>query len=166
MPSSLLAPVYVTEFQTTETYSSVDLNQGFWEELIAYFPFILHGPHRKRRVQLFFYCCVRPLIQRVQRDFSPECEAGQSHSFSAEVKNIGIYLPSPIRLHTVVNKHRENQQLKPEAYPCYFLVYTNILRHGTVYIWICFSHWKLFPSPTNQLNYLKIWQNADVFIII
>jgi hypothetical protein len=31
----------------------------FWEELIACFPFIWHVSHRKRRVQQFFYCCVR-----------------------------------------------------------------------------------------------------------
>jgi hypothetical protein len=33
-------------------------NNKFWEELIAYFPFIRHGPHRKRRVRQFYYCCV------------------------------------------------------------------------------------------------------------
>jgi hypothetical protein len=26
----------------------------FWEELIAYFPFIWHGPHKKRRLRQFF----------------------------------------------------------------------------------------------------------------
>jgi hypothetical protein len=32
-------------------------NNKFWEELIAYFSLIRHGPHRKRRVQkLFFFC--------------------------------------------------------------------------------------------------------------
>jgi hypothetical protein len=30
----------------------------FWEELIVYFPSIRHGPHRKRRVKQFFYCCM------------------------------------------------------------------------------------------------------------
>jgi hypothetical protein len=30
----------------------------FWGEIIAYFPFIRHGPHIKRRLQQFFYCCV------------------------------------------------------------------------------------------------------------
>jgi hypothetical protein len=29
-------------------------NSTFWEELIAYFPLIQHGPHRKRRLQQFF----------------------------------------------------------------------------------------------------------------
>jgi hypothetical protein len=33
-------------------------NKKFWEEIIAYFPLIRHGPHWKRRVQQFFYCCV------------------------------------------------------------------------------------------------------------
>jgi hypothetical protein len=33
------------------------LNKKFWEELIAYFP-LIHQPHRKRRVQQFFYYCV------------------------------------------------------------------------------------------------------------
>jgi hypothetical protein len=27
----------------------------FWEELIAYFPFMQHGLHRKRRLQQYFY---------------------------------------------------------------------------------------------------------------
>jgi hypothetical protein len=35
-----------------------DINKKFWEELIAYFPLIRHGLHRKRRIQQFFYCCV------------------------------------------------------------------------------------------------------------
>jgi hypothetical protein len=30
------------------------LNKKLWEKLIAYFPLILHGPHRKRRLQQFF----------------------------------------------------------------------------------------------------------------
>jgi predicted phosphatase len=30
----------------------------FWAELIAYFPFIWHGRHRKRHVQKLFYFCV------------------------------------------------------------------------------------------------------------
>jgi hypothetical protein len=29
-----------------------------WEELIAYFPLIRYGQHRKRCVEQFFYCCV------------------------------------------------------------------------------------------------------------
>jgi hypothetical protein len=33
-------------------------NKKFWEELIAYFPLIRHGPHTKRGVQQFFYCCM------------------------------------------------------------------------------------------------------------
>jgi hypothetical protein len=34
------------------------INKKFSEELIAYFPSIRHGPHRKRRVRQFFYYCV------------------------------------------------------------------------------------------------------------
>jgi hypothetical protein len=30
------------------------LNKKFWEELIAYFPFIRHGANIKRRLQKFF----------------------------------------------------------------------------------------------------------------
>jgi hypothetical protein len=30
------------------------INQRFWEELIAYFPLIRHGPHRKRLLQQSF----------------------------------------------------------------------------------------------------------------
>jgi hypothetical protein len=29
-------------------------NKKFWEELIAYFPLIRHGPHRERRLRRFF----------------------------------------------------------------------------------------------------------------
>jgi hypothetical protein len=35
-----------------------DINKKFWEELIAYFPLIRHGSHRKWRVQQFLYSCV------------------------------------------------------------------------------------------------------------
>jgi hypothetical protein len=33
-------------------------NKKFWEELVAYFPLIRHGPHGKRDVQQLFSCCV------------------------------------------------------------------------------------------------------------
>jgi hypothetical protein len=33
-------------------------NKKFWDELMAYFPLKWHGPHRKWRLQQFFYCCV------------------------------------------------------------------------------------------------------------
>jgi hypothetical protein len=33
-------------------------NKKFWEELIACFPLIRHGTHRKPRIQQFVYCCV------------------------------------------------------------------------------------------------------------
>lgn len=33
-------------------------SKKFWEELTAYFTSITHGPHRKRRVQQFYNCCV------------------------------------------------------------------------------------------------------------
>jgi hypothetical protein len=32
------------------------LNKKLWEELIAYFLLILHGPHIKQCIQQFFYC--------------------------------------------------------------------------------------------------------------
>jgi hypothetical protein len=34
-------------------YGVAYLNKKFWEELIAYFPLIRHGPHRKRPLQQF-----------------------------------------------------------------------------------------------------------------
>jgi hypothetical protein len=34
------------------------INKKFWEEVITYFPLILHGLHRERRVQWFFYYCM------------------------------------------------------------------------------------------------------------
>jgi hypothetical protein len=30
-------------------------NKKFWEELMAYFPLIQHGPHRKRHLQQFLF---------------------------------------------------------------------------------------------------------------
>jgi hypothetical protein len=39
--------------------STVYTNKKFWEELIAHFPSTRYGPHRKRRPQQFFYCCMR-----------------------------------------------------------------------------------------------------------
>jgi hypothetical protein len=33
----------------------VIMNKHFWKELIAYFPLIRHGLHRKRLVQQFYY---------------------------------------------------------------------------------------------------------------
>jgi hypothetical protein len=48
----------VIEFQMcVEEWLVVD-NKEFWEELIAYFSLIPHAPHRKRRVQQLFYCCM------------------------------------------------------------------------------------------------------------
>jgi hypothetical protein len=35
-----------------------NINNKLCEELIAYFPLILHGPHRKRSVRNLFYCCL------------------------------------------------------------------------------------------------------------
>jgi hypothetical protein len=35
------------------------INKKFWKELIACYPLIWHGPHRKRHVQRLFYCCMR-----------------------------------------------------------------------------------------------------------
>jgi hypothetical protein len=34
------------------------INKNVWEDLIAYFHFIRHEPHRKQRLQQFFFCCV------------------------------------------------------------------------------------------------------------
>jgi hypothetical protein len=34
------------------------LSKKFWEELIVYFLLIWHGPHRKRSLKQFFYCCI------------------------------------------------------------------------------------------------------------
>lgn len=43
----------------------------FLVELISYFSFIGHGPHRKRRVQKWFYCCV--CIRCYGEAFLPIC---------------------------------------------------------------------------------------------
>jgi hypothetical protein len=38
--------------------SKLKVYKKFWEELIACFPLIRHGAHRKRRVQKSVYCCM------------------------------------------------------------------------------------------------------------
>jgi hypothetical protein len=41
-------------------YLWVTKNKKFWEEIIAYYDLIRHGPHKKRRVQQFCCCvCIR-----------------------------------------------------------------------------------------------------------
>jgi hypothetical protein len=47
----------------------------FWEELIAYYPLIRHGPHRKRHIQQFFYCCECVFVAAVT--FSPSGYLGK-----------------------------------------------------------------------------------------
>jgi hypothetical protein len=37
---------------------TVKKKKKFREEVMAHFPFIVHGPHRKRHGQQFFYCCM------------------------------------------------------------------------------------------------------------
>jgi hypothetical protein len=43
------------------TWPRPETKQEFWEEPIVCFPLIRHGPHRKRRLQQFFYSfvCIR-----------------------------------------------------------------------------------------------------------
>jgi hypothetical protein len=38
-------------------------NKKFWEELIAYFPLMLHGLHRKRRLKQFFVAMGKSLLR-------------------------------------------------------------------------------------------------------
>jgi hypothetical protein len=47
-------------YQTRDTMLVLNItnNRTLWDELIAYFPLIRHGPNTKRCVQQFFYCCV------------------------------------------------------------------------------------------------------------
>jgi hypothetical protein len=48
-----------------ETYwTQVTENKNFWEELIAYFPLIRHGPHRKWLLQQFFITAGACLMSR------------------------------------------------------------------------------------------------------
>jgi hypothetical protein len=63
----------------------------FWEEPIAYFPLIRHGPHRKRRVQQFLYF----FHGNVFTEPSPSIDKGihiQRHRLMG-----GIYESKPLR---------------------------------------------------------------------
>jgi hypothetical protein len=42
----------------SEIYMRNKKDKKLWEEIIAYFPLIRHGPQRKGRHQQFFNCCV------------------------------------------------------------------------------------------------------------
>jgi hypothetical protein len=53
--SNLSETLKVTE---VNNFIKLVFNKKFWEEQIAYFLLIRHGPYRKRRGQQFFYCCV------------------------------------------------------------------------------------------------------------
>jgi hypothetical protein len=39
-------------------HDSMKKNKKFWKQLITYLLLIWHGPHSKRCVQQFFYCCM------------------------------------------------------------------------------------------------------------
>jgi hypothetical protein len=54
----VLCHLFIFQFRQCELCCNNVNNKKFWEELIGKFPFIRHGPHRKRRVQQFFNCCV------------------------------------------------------------------------------------------------------------
>jgi hypothetical protein len=56
--SSFVLLCHKNEPQAHREGGKKNWNKNFWEEIIAYFPFIRHGPHKERRVQQFFYCCV------------------------------------------------------------------------------------------------------------
>jgi hypothetical protein len=47
------SPVILSDLQAV-----IRFNISFLEELMTYFPSIKHGSHRKRRLKLFFYCCM------------------------------------------------------------------------------------------------------------
>jgi hypothetical protein len=52
---------YKPEYKATPYFSNRKTeNKKFWEELIAYFPLIRHGPHRKQRLQQIFVARERP----------------------------------------------------------------------------------------------------------
>jgi hypothetical protein len=60
-----LASTVIPGSESFGTHGHILLSHDTWsratqtlEELIAYFPSIRHGPHRKRRIQKSFYCCV------------------------------------------------------------------------------------------------------------
>jgi hypothetical protein len=51
--------INMSDQAVAKAYSYLKKNK-FLEELIAYFPLIQHGPHRKRSVQQFYCCmCIR-----------------------------------------------------------------------------------------------------------
>jgi hypothetical protein len=45
---------YIFPIQPTTTTTTTTTTKKFWEEPIAYFPLIRHGPHRRRRLQQLF----------------------------------------------------------------------------------------------------------------
>jgi hypothetical protein len=75
-------PVFGKIYSRYDKFYHVNLifNKKFCEELIAYCP-LIQGPHRKRRVQQFFYCCLCiPCRVNVFTEPLPSNEWGYTHT--------------------------------------------------------------------------------------
>jgi hypothetical protein len=55
--------IFCNVFRFVTVDLSILKNKKFWEQLIAYFPLILHGPHRKRRLQQIFVAPGKSLLR-------------------------------------------------------------------------------------------------------
>jgi hypothetical protein len=76
-------------------YDDNNDNKKFWEELIAYFPLLRRGPHRKRRVQQFFYCC---LCIRCRGNFFTEPLSSNDRGIHIQTQRLmGFFLNTSLR---------------------------------------------------------------------
>jgi hypothetical protein len=81
-------------------------NKKFWEELIAY-SLIRHGPHSKRRVQQFFYCCA---CIRYRGNVSIEPALGTKTQQQQIPKPVPQACPARITMPTEQHQEQESGQ--------------------------------------------------------
>jgi hypothetical protein len=82
------------------------ISKKFWKEHIAYFPLTRHGPHRKRRVQQFVYCCV---CIRCRGNVFTEPMTGNDKGIHIHTQTDGKHLWStPFSCHGIHTKFRKH----------------------------------------------------------
>jgi hypothetical protein len=135
------------------------VSKKFWEELIACFPFIRHGPHRRRCVQQF-YCCV---CIRCRGNFCTEPLPSNNRGIHIQTQRLmgGIYEAhrwDGLRCHDIHTKFRNDwfrhSKIDREwwSHKPTFLILKNqvgLWDHVAVRVCVCVS-----PPPPSLLVYI------------
>jgi hypothetical protein len=73
-----------------------NMNKKFWEEQIAYFPLIRHGPHRNRRLQQFFVAGGTSLPEPLPSNGPTQTHLSNSSSIVACIRCSGNVFTEPL----------------------------------------------------------------------